>query len=963
MLGAVIPRPVENVPVPLPVHTTPVGPILFGGMSTLLPRRIQDPNRLSPLKTFVYSVPLEQHDTPLTGLLIKVQTALASRGIAKLSSLVRYALAEQQIWLGGRFLSPTNLTTTVLTNIDEFWVAADEIVIEKSLNATIRVSGTVMLVANKVTVEPGAQLDWSPPSPFSLNQFDWKNSNGVDIRAADGANGGPGAGRTWSNSAPPADKAGHPGGNGASGQPGNAGPAAPSIIIVAKEINTLPIIRLAGFRGGAGQDGGSGGNGGAGDKGEPAQTNWTGANSRGCGYGGNGGAGGNAGRGGFGGAGGDGGDVVIYCLETTKDVLTAQPVNISLQPGPGGNGGAPGAPGRGGPGGPHGDRHGWGEMDDTYRNGSTGNPGLADQTPPAQLRGPDGIFHGCLTFNVVTEAQLPSQIITPAIVSFVPNSGRPGDTIVLHAVNVPPGTQVSLNGVRLAAVSWTANANTFTTTFKIPEDAAGGMARIALVDGAGNVTIGVPETLLVLPRLDAVVGEARFGGTLSLAGAGFSSTARVMYGGHILNAQCLDHQRLSVTIPSPVGAFEQQAGNVFIAVMNEGGYQSNQCTVSLDHWLHLGFDPNRDSLPFNNAGKLVERYVSVDLDLFTQTFGQDDREILAPDNPAAVQADLADPANAVAGWVFFGIYKAFLNSDPGLCTGFSAYALDYFFSGGPPLCGLNLSFTGKIARDIAALQGRVTSRQQLEMGIEAIQANSASNDHTGSTAMIQRLESSIRHIVQAKTLDNRKQYPLLGFVPRYEGITDTSDFFNRINEGHTILPYAIRYPRADESFLARIYCCNNWNYRNNFVRVTIQRDYSFTTEQFDGPAGTEYDRSATYKPLANGGKILYQSADGWGIVAISMSAAFYDNVDMPTNVFTYLSPVTVALDDGKGHKIGEQTGDLYAHAQIMAPSPFVKGMFRPRSTASVWIAPKQGSVICSIPGVEPLKMGRIYLAA
>ena len=34
----------------------------------------------------------------------------------------------------------------------------------------------------------------------------------------------------------------------------------------------------------------------------------------------------------------------------------------------------------------------------------------------------------------------------------------------------------------------------------------------------------------------------------------------------------------------------------------------------------------------------------------------------------------------------------------------------------------------------------------------------------------------------------------------------------------------------------------------------------------------------------------------------------------------------------------------------------------PRSTASVRIAPKQGSVICSIPGVEPLKM-RIYLAA
>jgi len=44
-------------------------------------------------------------------------------------------------------------------------------------------------------------------------------------------------------------------------------------------------------------------------------------------------------------------------------------------------------------------------------------------------------------------------------------------------------------------------------------------------------------------------------------------------------------------------------------------------------------------------------------------------------------------------------------------------------------------------------------------------------------------------------------------------------------------------------------------------------------------------------------------------------------------------------------------------------TPRVKMRRYPRSTASVWITPKQGSVICSIPGVEPLKMGRIYLAA
>jgi len=379
----------------------------------------------------------------------------------------------------------------------------------------------------------------------------------------------------------------------------------------------------------------------------------------------------------------------------------------------------------------------------------------------------------------------------------------------------------------------------------------------------------------------------------------------------------------------PAGAFEQNAGSKSVAVINPGGYQSNACNVSFDHWLHLGFDPKRDGFQFDNTSATITGgNVSIDLDLFTQTFGHDDREVLAPDNPAAVLSDLLDPANCALGWIFFGIYKAFLGSAPGICNGMSAYALDHFFSGGPALYNLYPSFTGKVARDVMALQGRVLSLQALNSGIAAIEADTVSHDYFGSSAVFRQLEAAIRLLIGGNTPNNRRAFPLLSFIPRYDGITDTIDFFNRISEDHTILPYAIRYPGPSESFLARIYCCNNWDHNNNFVRLSIQKDYSFVTEQFNGVAGTEYNTDASYGPLQNNGSPVLQAAQGWGIAPMPMSIAFYDNVDMPTNVFAYLSPVTAMLDDGNGHIIGKTKGDLYSQIPFIAPSPFVKGMFR-----------------------------------
>ena len=112
------------------------------------------------------------------------------------------------------------------------------------------------------------------------------------------------------------------------------------------------------------------------------------------------------------------------------------------------------------------------------------------------------------------------------------------------------------------------------------------------------------------------------------------------------------------------------------------------------------------------------------------------------------------------------------------------------------------------------------------------------------------------------------------------------------------------------------------------VRINIAKDFSFTTEQIIGPAGAEYDTGAHYVPLQNGSNVVYQSAQGWAIAPTPMSIAFYDNVDVPTDIFAYLSPVTAMLDDGNGHVIGKTDGDLYSQTQFIAPSPFVKGVFR-----------------------------------
>src|SRR5581483_6340304 len=114
--------------------------------------------------------------------------------------------------------------------------------------------------------------------------------------------------------------------------------------------------------------------------------------------------------------------------------------------------------------------------------------------------------------------------------------------------------------------------------------------------------------------------------------------------------------------------------------------------------------------------------------------------------------------------------------------------------------------------------------------------------------------------------------------------------------------------------------------QKNCVRITIANDYSLTTEEFAGSAGAEYDTAAAFAPLKNGDKVLYQSSGGWSVAPIPMSIAFYGNVDIPTNVFAYLSPVAATLDDGAGHVIGKTKGDLYSQAQFIAPSPFVKGV-------------------------------------
>ena len=925
---AVPTTPTLPAPPAVPVGLTPAGIPGVDGVSKFLPARIYDGNRAAPLKVFTYNAATSQPGTPLSGLLLKVQSNLASRGI-KLSSLGPYNLASSQKWFGGQFLTPIPPTTIVATNINEFWVAADEIVIKNNLNATIKVAGTVIMVANKITVEPGAQINWLPPDPFSTNQFDWKNANGADLVAASGANGAAGVGHTWSNSAPPADKQGQPGGNGANGLAGNSGPDAPSIILVARDITSLPIINLVGFRGGAGQHGGNGGNGGAGDKGEPAQSNW-GFNSRGCGWGGNGGPGGNAGRGGMGGPGGRGGDVVIYTLQATRDTLTSQPMTTSLQPGPGGNGGAPGLPGQGGAGGPHGDRTGMGEIDDTNRNGSPGPTGQPDQTPPAQLRGSDGCYHGSLTFNVVTDADITATLSESVIVKFTPNSGRPGDVITLCALNVPADTAIGFGSTTIPVTSWTNNASNYTAQFRVPENVPGGMTTVNLLDKTGKVISIVPESFLVLPRLDSLSGDAHFGAKIILNGAGFAPDSHVLYGPQTLNTISVAPNQIHFQIPTPSGAFEQNAATIGIAVVNPDGYNSNGIQVGLDHWLHLGFNPAMNGFQFtNDQGTIKAANVNINLDLFTETFGADDRAILVPDDPGSVLGDITDPAQVALGWLFFGLYVEFLNSAPGICNGMSAYALDHFFSSGSPLYNLYPTFTGQIARDVTALQGRVLSAQALDSGVAAVVSNATSGDVCGAKTFLAQLETAIRQMIQANTLDHRKAYPLLSFVPAYEGITKLMDFFSKLSEDHTILPYAIRYGSQSDNFIARIYCYNNWhNDTRRTVRLSIAPDYGFTTEEFVGAAGCEYDKNAQYSTLQNGPNVVYQSMQGWAIAPMPMGIAFYNNVDVPTDLFAYLSPVVASLDDGKGHVIGKVDGDLFSQSQFMAPSPFVPGVFR-----------------------------------
>lgn len=950
--------PSVNLPVIPIVAVAAAGaviPSLPQGIRTMLPPRIFDRNRLTELRIASETLNVGLR-TPLRSVVLfdRIRGTLRAAGITDLSALGQVRLSGSQTWKGGQFLRGDRPTIVIrdrlpiagvlerplrnpfaggtrrvrtlralqqpspLTSIDEFWVAADEIVLAAGLDAVIRVPGAAMLIANKITVEPGARISWEPNwGDLGINVENYDNPG----NGAHGATGSPGTGNTWSADGPPASKQGGKGGSGGQGKHGIDGPDAPSLVLLAASMNRLPILDLTGYRGGRGGHGGNGGRGGPGAKGEPAKCYSTGIRDRGRGWGGRGGTGGDAGAGGVGGKGGDGGSVEVFCPQDVKDAITAL-IDMRLAPGPGGDGGPAGNPGAGGSGGSQGSDSciGWGP---DGRGGPDGSAGRADTTPPADLRGPDGEFHGLLQLSVVSRDVIAAKFNMPHISTLVPPNAAPGATVTIYGGNIPVNTRVKA-GTAIVPLNRT---DTASGSFVVPANTESGLVTIELVDAAGAV-ISNQAALAVMPRLDSLAGAGRWGAIIQLKGAGFRSGSRVRVGTKLLDAVRRDAATLDVALPMPGGAFEQVAEDLDVCVVDPEGRESAKLPLRMEHWLHLGMDPVLDGFAFDNSATELGNVPDsvIDLDLFEETFGEDDMDTLAPDDLAAIGGAVIDPAATGAGWLFFLAYKEFLKSRPGVCCAWSAFALDHYLSGGASLRD-QFDSMSEVGRELFALQGRVLSLENIEAGLAQ-----AALGHGSNARFLTELEDVLRDIVAGRGDETAKRYPLLTFISR--PTSDVAAYWGRLSEQHIILPYAVRFPGPGENFIARVYCVSNWPQRHARVDFTDSGgETHFRAREFAGASGEDpYDASATYGDLS-----AYRTSQDWIVGSTSMAHAMYDDVDIPTNILKILSPVTVQIDAGSNRRIGFAKGDLWAHLDHIAPVPWAKGLFLLRGVDSVTV--------------------------
>ncbi len=196
----------------------------------------------------------------------------------------------------------------------------------------------VHLMANKVTLEPGAKMVLHVPFMLTADTMESQASDETPnllLQGTDGINGSDGHNGAHGGDAPSGHRGG-PGGYGQNGMPGGdgLGPANASF-----RVGTISGLFTVEITGGNGGNGGGGGAGGQGGSGSPS---------------------GNGGDGGDGGNGGNAGtapQVIVYYGVMTPDTQLRL-VNQGLRPGAGGRAGLGGSPGPG------------------YPIGQVGDPGL-----------------------------------------------------------------------------------------------------------------------------------------------------------------------------------------------------------------------------------------------------------------------------------------------------------------------------------------------------------------------------------------------------------------------------------------------------------------------------------------------------------------------------------------------------------------------------------------------------------
>jgi hypothetical protein len=225
----------------------------------------------------------------------------------------------------------------------------------------------------------------------------------------------------------------------------------------------------------------------------------------------------------------------------------------------------------------------------------------------------------------------------------------------------------------------------------------------------------------------------------------------------------------------------------------------------------------------------------------------------------------------------------------------SAYALDYFLSRtAQPLHDAYPTLQGAIARRLFALQGRVLSKEQIGAGLAAMTRGDGSNEDFVNT-----LVGGLRKIVDGRDPMARRELPLLSFLPKVT--SDVKALSQVLPRAHVIIPYAVRFPGPGESFLCRVYACNN--YQRNVIRVEFTKNgdaVAFTTAMIApgvsaaGWADACYDAGAPYAPKWSSGED-YSTATGWLCVPLPMRLAIYDDVDTPVDAIAAIIAAFVEL--------------------------------------------------------------------